>query len=729
MKFKNYTLRRFTGLALLTSLFPACSNGDGEGQGGSSNFVGGVGSSKNTQGVVLVPPQFTYSPATPGRAVGIRAIVEVDGLTLTSEPLELDLYAEQETELQAPGPEELSLRPAQPNPFADALTPSLNSNLPAFTAQAPLDTRCHVEGEPVSEIYTKGGAVSYLSTTYAAGFVGAEESVSVSFYMGRDGIYAASSTALSAYLPPDLAHGSISRGVGILKGNGSGELTKEYLEGLGGISISYSIFWHSVGYTVFTQAAGGLAPGIQYDTGTSFSFLPIALVLPFGVTYEVKSTPRIPLRFIRAWEGACDGSDVSDDHLQATQANLLALVAQGRSATLEDSLLQEFASGALPLFENFSAEGQGGPGNNVPAASNADMFAEFLSSDPKEQTINTSIDGQLNNFSDEVLATEGDTAGLLRAFSANRKHVDRSVPSMMGIAALQRGNAASLAAASELLELVVDKETEGERYIAPLIKTIEVESGEQAVISITAEEIAELVGVQADEVLGATVYVTTGLGSDSVPFQLESASLDLAFEPKESSVLVRIDVDLSTAAGDFPAGVEDWVVRPEMRLVKVKAGAPALAVLAGPGRLPSGGPASLSVQVFDAEGRLVNSDYNVRFVDAEGMEIGVGAPKHGTALLQYVPAPSIPTVHEVEAAQLQAGDEVVSGMHVRGTGFSRESRVLFNGVEIPPENTSTSSPELILFVLPEDADGTATVTVENPGGLASVELEVILTTE
>jgi hypothetical protein len=333
-----------------------------------------------------------------------------------------------------------------------------------------------------------------------------------------------------------------------------------------------------------------MAPAIQYDTGNSMTFLPLIPILPFGVTYEMTSTPHLPLRFIRAWEGACDGSDVSDDHLLAMRENLLALVAQEGPATLEDSLVQEFAAGALPLFENFSAEGQGGPGNNVPAASNADMFAEFLSSDTSDQPINTSINGQLNNFSDEVLATDGDTASLFGAFSANRKHVDRSVPSMMGIAALQKGTAASLTAGSELLDLVTDDGSEGERYIAPLIKPIEVESGQLAVITITAEEIASLVGVQAGDVLGATVYVTTGLGSDPIPFQLESASLELAFEPKEASVLVRIDVDLSTASGSFPEGVEDWVVRPEMRLVKVKSGPPALAVLAGPGRRPTGGP-------------------------------------------------------------------------------------------------------------------------------------------
>src|SRR5262245_31281275 len=50
----------------------------------------------------LAPPRFEFSPGPPGRAVGVRAIVEVDGVEITTEPLELTLLVNSEG--QALGP-------------------------------------------------------------------------------------------------------------------------------------------------------------------------------------------------------------------------------------------------------------------------------------------------------------------------------------------------------------------------------------------------------------------------------------------------------------------------------------------------------------------------------------------------------------------------------------------------------------------------------------------------
>jgi hypothetical protein len=55
----------------------------------------------------------------------------------------------------------------------------------------------------------------------------------------------------------------------------------------------------------------------------------------------------------------------------------------------------------------------------------------------------------------------------------------------------------------------------------------------------------------------------------------------------------------------------------------------------------------------------------------------------------------------------------------RGSGFSGESRVLVNGVEVPTESMTVDPHELILFIPPSGTVGAVSVTVENPGGQVS----------
>src|SRR6185295_18711721 len=73
------------GVALLAT---GCgSDGAAETGGGESIATGSLGPD------TLAPPKFVFSPRDPGRAVGIRGIVTVDGRELTTEPIELRLLA------------------------------------------------------------------------------------------------------------------------------------------------------------------------------------------------------------------------------------------------------------------------------------------------------------------------------------------------------------------------------------------------------------------------------------------------------------------------------------------------------------------------------------------------------------------------------------------------------------------------------------------------------------
>jgi hypothetical protein len=63
------------------------SDGSTEPGGNESSTTGRLG----PEG--LAEPKFVFSPRDPGRAVGIRGIVTVDGRELTTEPIELRLLA------------------------------------------------------------------------------------------------------------------------------------------------------------------------------------------------------------------------------------------------------------------------------------------------------------------------------------------------------------------------------------------------------------------------------------------------------------------------------------------------------------------------------------------------------------------------------------------------------------------------------------------------------------
>ena len=287
----------------------------------------------------------------------------------------------------------------------------------------------------------------------------------------------------------------------------------------------------------------------------------------------------------------------------------------------------------------------------------------------------------------------------------------------MGLAALQRESSTGVLAAGELLRSFSETTSTQMRFVAHNIKTIEVESGATAQLIVTLQEIAELIDRSPAEVAGSTVIVSDLAAGEETSFVLGEQDLVLEVTPGRDSTLFRIDVDLSTAAGSFPADVADWIVRPAMRVVQVKAGEPTLAFLAGPQTMLSGGAASLSVQLFDAEGQLVKKAYSARFVDAEGNEVGRAEQEYGTAVFQFIPRPSDPVVQGVDRRLLSKADDEFPGLGIIGTAFSKDAVVTVNDQIVSSEDMSVVSPEEILVIV--DIPGTVSVTVMNPGGVTS----------
>jgi hypothetical protein len=676
----------------------------------------------------LAPPRFLYVPGPEGRAVGIRAVIEHADGTLEATPVEVVLDGpERQTSGSATPPRAGSPHQGNRVPFAKThdTRGTFEEARTRGTSRASLG--CPAGGAPVTAIRTARNALSYLTRTISVGTYGVDQSLSSTFYFGQDGIFGSVAEGKSVYLPPNLVQAGTSTGVGVIAGDGSGALSVQFLEGLSSVSLSFGVGPWSVGYSFLSPDGGGFARAIQYDTSLSLSVASLSLLGSVGLAMQTSSTTLSPIHLLTPWKGGCRSETDERTPMQYFRDELEALEDHDES-TLEDALAAEFAHDVLPILASLSSPSVGAPGHNVPAASNADMVSQFLSQDSAaDSAVNTSIDGQIEDFSNAINKADDTSDGMVRAASTNRLHVERSVPSILGPTALLRESQAGLDAATELMFWLAATRSNKPRFVSPRVERIEIAAEEEAQIVVTADEIAALIDASPDDVLGATVLITIGVTGEPQSFVLEKEQLTLSYAPAPatSSTLIRIEVDLSTAQGAFPPDATEWVVRPSMRLVRVKAGPPSQVILHAPYRTFSGAPVSLNVQTYDHEGRLVRDLYRVRFVDQDGVELGEAVPEHGTALFQYVPKPSTPVLRKATEELFEVDDKARLGIEIIGKGFSRDARVFINGVEVDSNSRSVVDPETIYALLPEEAsNGSLAVVVENPGGQRSSSVEV-----
>jgi hypothetical protein len=223
--------------------------------------------------------------------------------------------------------------------------------------------------------------------------------------------------------------------------------------------------------------------------------------------------------------------------------------------TLSDVLAQQLAERSLPLLQSLSESGEGGLADNIQAGSNADYYAQFLSSPGREldaNAPNTSADAMSLRSQDRLTAAGDDGRAILAAGLVSLEDQNRSVPSLLGQATLQREAAVAVRAADELSALNEMPARGVQQFIAQDLKRITTPSGQQALVRITASEIAALLDRPVADVDGATIIVNAGSAIRDAGFILDGDGLALNVDVDGDGLLVRFDVDLSTAAGDFP---------------------------------------------------------------------------------------------------------------------------------------------------------------------------------
>jgi hypothetical protein len=708
----------FVGLGAAGAM--GCSS---DGSGGIGSGVSSLGPNGDGTGTrPLAAPAFQFEPGPPGRAVGVRAIVSLDGTELTSEPIELALGDPPNVEKRA--------RPRRSGGSVwgseDADRASAGTELGMASEGL---SQCPSIGQEVTEMGTINGQICYAIVAGAVGVIGLQKAFLATTFFAREGIYAMGQVGTGQSVPPSFANITATLSYGCIAGDQPGALGTEYYGGLSSLSFARGLRiplgWSlQVGNTYLIQPGKGIQRALQMDVALDYS----ASILPFAIGATFMSTETVrQANFVRPWNGQCGAQVTNQNAVEYVRDQMTGWLNNGTDDGLEDTLAQQVAESSLPLFQSLSDSGEGGLADNVAAGSNADYYSEYLSIPGTQlpaDAPNTSADALTLRAQSRLRDAGDDTGALLVAGAQSLNDVNQNMPSLLSQATLQREAATGSRAVEELDRLHQMDAPGVQTFIAQDVKKISTPSGEQAHFSVSAAEIAALVGRPASDVNNATIVVNAGTAIQEASFFLQGEQLALNVDIGGEGLLVRFDVDLSTADGDFPDNVAQWVVRPAMVLIEVAAGSPAAVILTGPGQLSSGGPASLSAQVIDENGRRVKRPFSVRFVDGSGQEVGAVDSEGETALLQYVPEPSAPVIAETNPTSINSGGDSGPGIEIAGTGFSKDAQVLLDGTPlVAGTDFQVSGPESILIRFPATlAAGSHTLRVTNPRGLASSDV-------
>jgi hypothetical protein len=295
-----------------------------------------------------------------------------------------------------------------------------------------------------------------------------------------------------------------------------------------------------------------------------------------------------------------------------------------------DELLQ-------PLIDHLAAEEGYGPGDNMMAGSNADAFESLGGPgtvDEAGEELPPSTLDDLVNRSGHALDQDLSDRDLAAELSDNAADLHNVLPSPDLLDALLRQAAVGV----ELTNEVARRRAQDLPYVATPLIRIEAQVGEPVTLTFTAEELATLLGVSEESVLGSTLHVSASHTVSPSEHVLEEPVIELSFTPKTTTpLLVRARVDLSTADGPIDADLLEAEPELALRLVVPRAGPPAIVALSAAQRVAAGGAVTLNALITDAAGNLSDQPVPVEFFDGDGRSLGTAMSTHGVATLQYVP--------------------------------------------------------------------------------------------
>jgi hypothetical protein len=383
-----------------------------------------------------------------------------------------------------------------------------------------------------------------------------------------------------------------------------------------------------------------------------------------------------------------------------------------------------------PFFEMLGSPTGYGPAGGIPAASNADFYADaLLGPECEDDCPDTSL---------RWLGTQG-----VASFQGTEDGNEQlAIGEALGYGILEAlPQPLSQFNAQRRLQAGVDLEFEvayrnaaqlrgdGHRYVADAPVEVPAPLNQPVPIRYTAQEVADLLGTTPERVQGATlcVYQATRGEPTCGVFAGELLEGTVTLE-RPDPVTYLASVDLTTAPA-YDGIARGWVVQPAPRVFVPQPGLPATVAFHAPLRVRSGSPVTLEALLMDEGGQPVPAEGEAVFLDAASEELGRAPLVGGVASFQYIPTPTTPTLTQAFETDLFLGEEMFRGYQLDGTGFSQRAVITIDGKALSMEEPDAwpfiyevAGPELI-FVAPYQVDplpsGPHTFRVENPGGLVA----------
>jgi hypothetical protein len=664
------------------------------------------GASNHGASSEYVPPRYEWAPGTPGRAVGIHAVATFNGEEQRSDELEIELLEP----------------PEDPVARSGALTAASG---PRAASAALCSTELR---ESTTAFETINDKICWTTVGMTAGAFGGGGSFASYLIFTREGTYAAPFSSVDVYIPADLVNISDVVSVGCLVSE-DGQVPVSYLNGMSARSISTAFtaplgpgffslkVGNGVGFSVFQDASNHWARAFQYDTNLSTIGIGL-LPIPIEARAQGMSGFRRDPWLYRKSDDICIANRNPFDR-EDTSAKALTPAALGSDPS--DQLREAADELLAPLLRHLAGEEGFGPAPHMMAGSNADAFASFggpgLGTPEHGGSPASTLDDLVSSVASEI--TDAENGQEVATIMARRaQDMANILPSPVLLDTLLRNAAAGI-------ELANDAAFAGGDYRGPGLVRIEGAVGEPVVLDFEASELAELIGVEEEAVIGATLHLSATHTVSASEHVLEGSTLSLSFTPERAiPLVVKVRVDLSTAAGPFDAALDGIEPRLKPRLVVIEAGPAEHLALSAAGRVTAGGAITLNAVITDAAGNPSLEPIPVEMFDGDGRSLGTATSEHGIATLQYVPTASSPVIDRVEPTELMREDATFPGIEVLGSGFSVDAEIRIDGELLSEMDVAYNVRSASSILIALDAEAGTVVEVTNPGGAVSGEAAV-----
>ncbi len=708
----------------------------------------------------------TIEPYPRGRAVGIYAVTEYQGEEYISEETELAITDETLSKpgiqssaltrpVKQPGARSaLGMERSRSNPLADDSLPS-NDEVFNFFSRTVAELEAYAESDGATvlsalepqygvrspEIGTFGGWSVWIgwAASWSETYEPKCESRAWVVYFAPEAAYVALQWAKSAYSDVSVFAG-VSSFFGALVSPGGAVLQRDYINSLLGVSLSIDLGIVEQGPTLFRVGESkSLERAVQYNIGKSVSYGLLPISLPFGVTLDNESGMTnidgdgTPTGFypIIIWniEDIPPGNPVNPIVAKLTE------VAGWGGDTFIELVSAQTARIILLFLSKLQTSGTVTLEDDVPPASNAAYFGEFLQSTSPGAGANTSIDYMIARAENWLQTGQTDDLGEV---------VGDLVKTSVNTVGMYEDMKTIKAGTQMCFQLGYrhgrdSQVQDGTRLYADCVKSVTPPVGEWCALEVSVDEILELLPHKsASDFEGVNVWFRSEGIFDWENVPLENGMAIYWLQPESNlSFIVEVTIDPEPATDNKTLELCRWVVEPHYEaglLIQGSASPDGEAVIsdgnsfsAGAGKVQLGKQVELSTSVTDESGMIVTAPTMVRFYDYRDVQIGDGIQtEDGFASLSFIPKVSIPRVDDVQTTQVGYSEEdITTGFSVEGRGFSVVADLLINGVSI---NTMTnwewavlSSKNILARPVEEQyrLTQTSTIQVINPEGIAS----------